>query len=218
MHEGNDVMPAQKIALWADRLRDISASGLRFCTEIHDRENYQTVQDIAMEMLALATGESLQEIEPLRAPIFDRPSPIMVGDAAIVNGAGEILLIRRAISGRWATPGGAMSVGETPAEGVAREALEETGVLCRPVHLVGVYDNRLCGGSSRHHLYVFLFLCQLLDDGPPGPPSHASETLDMGWFAESRLPEPMEPSHTPRIRDAFRAWHGDRRTFFDATS
>ena len=207
--------PAQRIALWADRLRDISASGLRYAGEVHDCENYQVIQDIAMQMLALATGESLQAMEPLRAPVFSRPTPIVVGDAAIINEAGEILLIRRAQSGLWATPGGAMSVGETPAEGVAREALEETGVHSRPIHLIGVYDNRLSGGASRHHLYVFLFLCQLVDGRSAGEPSHPSETLDRGWFSEGNLPKNLEPGHVRRIRDAFRAWRGSRVTHFD---
>jgi len=51
--------PAEQIALWSDRLRDISAMGLRFSKNIHDEGAFRAVQTIAMEMLALATGESL---------------------------------------------------------------------------------------------------------------------------------------------------------------
>lgn len=39
-------------------------------------------------------------------------------------------------------PGGGFRVGETPAEGPVREALEETGLKCEPVALVGVFDSR----------------------------------------------------------------------------
>jgi len=59
---------AQQIALWSDRLRDISALGLSFCDNTHDRENYRRIQDIAIEMLATATGQSLEEMS-MQSPV-----------------------------------------------------------------------------------------------------------------------------------------------------
>ena len=168
-----------------------------------------------MEMLALATGESLEQIEPLRASVFSRPTPISVGDAAVINDKGQILLVQRADNGKWAMPGGALEVGETPAEGVVREALEETGVHCRAMSLVGVFDSRFCGTTSRHHLYQFVFLCEPSSQEGPEQPSHAIEVLDTGWFPEDGLPQEIDPGHRSRIPEAFRAWHGDRRVFFD---
>ena len=207
--------PTEQITLWADRLRDISAMGLHFTQRFHDREAYRAVQTIAMEMLALASGQSFDQIEPLRVPIFSSPTPFSTGDAAVIDGQGQILLVRRADNGQWAMPGGALEVGETPAEGAVREALEETGIRCRAFSLVGVFDSRLCGTVSRHHLYQFLFLCQPLDHEPAAPPSHAVEVLEAGWFPEDGLPEPLDPGHRTRIPEAFRVWHGDGRSFFD---
>jgi ADP-ribose pyrophosphatase YjhB (NUDIX family) len=207
--------PAEQIASWADKLRDISAMGLHFSKNIHDEGAFRAVQTIAMEMLALATGESFEQIEPLRASIFSRPTPMSVGDAAVIDDKGRILLIRRADNGKWAMPGGAFEVGETPAEGVVREALEETGVHCRAISLVGVFDSRFCGTPSRHHLYQFVFLCEPSGQEGPQPPSHAIEVLDTGWFPENGLPEDMDPGHRSRIPEAFRVWHGDSRAFFD---
>lgn len=207
---------AQTIALWADRLRDISAGGLLFNQNLHDRENYQKIQTIALDMLALATGESLERLEPLRTPLFSRPTPLAVGDAAIIDQDGRILLVQRADNQMWAMPGGALAVGETPAEGVVREALEETGVHCEPIALVGVYDSRLCGTASRFHLYQFVFLCRPLKGGEVvQPPSHAHEVLDTAWFVEDALPEDLDPGHITRIPDAFRIWRGDDQVFFD---
>lgn len=206
---------AQQLALWADQLRDLSAMGLHFSRSIYDTQHYQTVQNIAMEMLALATGDLPEQIEPLRAPIFARPTPMTVGDAAIINEAGEILLIRRADNHLWAMPGGALEVGEAPAEGVVREALEETGIRCRATHLVGVFDSRRCGSTTRHHLYQFVFLCCPLNQDAPEPPSHAIEMSEMRWFAEDVLPSDLDPGHRVRIPQAFRVWHGDQAAFFD---
>jgi ADP-ribose pyrophosphatase YjhB (NUDIX family) len=208
--------PAQQIALWADRLRDLSAMGLMFTQNPHDRESYEQIESIAMEMLALATGERLEQIEPLRTPIFRRPTPVVAGDAAIIDDAGRILLIQRADNSKWAMPGGAFAVGETPAQGVVREALEESGVLCEPVALVGIHDSRLCGTVSRHHLYQVLFLCRPLNDGEPiEQPSHQFETLGSNWFPEDALPADVDPGHATRIPEAYRVWRGDRKAYYD---
>ena len=204
---------AAKIAFWADRLRDISALGLHFAENSYDQTRYRAVQDTAMEMYALASGETLDELEPLRATLFSRPTPLTVGDAAVIDSAGRILLMQRADDHKWAMPGGALEVGETPAAGVVREAFEETGVRCLAVALVGVFDSRLCGLISHHQMYAFIFLCRPIGDIP----SHfqCDETLDTGWFAEDALPEAMQPGHLGRIPEAFRVWRGDPSAYFD---
>jgi ADP-ribose pyrophosphatase YjhB (NUDIX family) len=211
----NFATPAEQIAAWADKLRDLSALGLRFADNPYDKEHYQTIQDISIAMLALATDTPLEQMEPLRAPIFSRPTPLTTGDAAIINQEGRILLIRRADNEKWAMPGGAMEVGETPAEGAVREALEETGVHCRPVALVGVFDSRLRGSLVRHHLYQFVFLCQPVPGIPRETPSHANEVQDVRWFAEDDLPPDLDPGHVSPISEAYRVWHGDRSPFYD---
>lgn len=206
---------SQTIALWADKLRDMSAMGLRFSTNAYDRENYQALQDMVVEMLAVATGASPNEIEPLRVTMLVRPTPLATGDAAIIDDAGRILLIRRADNGLWAMPGGALAVGETPAQGVVREAWEETGVRCEPVALAGVHDSRLCGTTAPHHLYQFLFLCRPLDAGRAGPAAHSNEVLETAWFGELDLPPDLDPGHVTRIPVAFRAWRGAACAYFD---
>lgn len=204
-----------QIALWADKLCDVSAKGLRFADSPYDKEHYQDVQNIAIAMMAAAGNESIAQLEPLRATLFSRPTPITVGDAAVIDDDGRILLIRRKDNQKWAMPGGALDVGETPAEGVVREALEETGVHSEPIALVGVFDSRFTGGVSRHHLYQFVFLCRPLDNQEMDAPSHAHEVLDAQWFSENALPEDLDPGHVTRIPEAFRIWHGEMSAFFD---
>jgi ADP-ribose pyrophosphatase YjhB (NUDIX family) len=168
-----------------------------------------------MAMLAMATNEPLAQMEPLRAPVFSRPTPITAGDAAVIDENGRILLIQRADNSQWAMPGGAIQVGETPAEGVIREVLEETGVQTAAVALVGIHDSRLCGTQSRHHLYHLLFLARPLNDSQFGNGSHAREVLDIGWFNEDNLPADLDTGHIGRIAEAYRVWHGDNRAYFD---
>lgn len=206
--------PAQQIALWADQIRDMAALGARYATNSYDAERYHALQSLALEMLAFAVDEPLATFEPLRAAVFARPTPFSTGDAAIIGADGRMLLIRRADNGRWAMPGGALAVGETPAEGVVREALEETGVACEAVALVGLFDSRRCGSVSRHHLYQVVFLCRPTPQ-PPVAPSHAHEVLEARWFAETELPPDLDPGHVTRIPVAFAVWRGERPAFFD---
>ncbi|MCA9957421.1 MAG: NUDIX hydrolase N-terminal domain-containing protein [Anaerolineales bacterium] len=208
--------PAQKLALWADKLRDISAMGLHFVRNRYDEDNYKNIQTIAMEMLALATNGALADMEPLRAPVFARPTPMTVGDGAVIDENGRILLIQRADNGKWALPGGALEVGETPAAGVVREILEETAVATAPVALIGIHDSRLCGSQTRHHLYHILFLCRPVQVGNPRTASHAEEVLAVDWFSADELPNNLDEGHKTRIPEAFRVWRGDLCAYFDA--
>src|SRR6266496_793258 len=135
--------PTEQIAFWSDKLRDMAATGLKYAQNIYDHQRYQAIQQIAIEMLGLATERPVAELEPLRETIFSRSSPLVAGTAAIIDDDGKMLLMRRSDNRLWNMPGGILEVGETPAAGVVRETLEETGVRCVPVALVGVYDNRM---------------------------------------------------------------------------
>lgn len=207
--------PAEQIALWADQLRAMSAHALRFVDNPYDEERYHRITAIALEMVALSTGDSLADLEPLRDTILSHTTPFAVGDAAIIDDQARILLIRRADNGLWAMPGGVLEVGETAAEGVVREALEESGVYSEAVGLVGIFDSRFCGTKSRHHLYQIVFLCRPLDKPPVALASHAHEVLESAWFADATLPEGIDPGHVTRIPLAFQLYRGERQPFFD---
>jgi 8-oxo-dGTP pyrophosphatase MutT (NUDIX family) len=206
---------AEQIALWSDKLRDLSAMGLTFAIDFYDRERYEVIQDLAMAMHALAADEPLERLEPLRAPLFTRPTPLTAGDAAVIDDGGRIMLIQRADNQKWAMPGGALEVGETPLEGVLREVLEETGTCCKPVSLVGVYDSRPCGVASRYHLYLITFLFRPVEREEHVAPSHSHEVLDVRWYTEDALPEEIHPGSLSRIAKAYRVWRDGEAAHFD---
>lgn len=207
---------AQRLAHWADILRGQAAAGLYYAANIYEKERYQKIQDVALELFACATGQALEAVEPLRSTIFTRASPIPSSDAAVIDDEGRILLIRRADNGLWAMPGGGIDVGETPAQAAVREAIEETGVTCEPVALVGIHDSRFCAPDYPHQLYMMSFLCRpRLDIPVVAPPAFAHEVLDIQWFPEHALPAELDPGHVARIPEAFRVWHGDMRAYFD---
>ena len=61
--------------------------------------------------------------------------------AAVFDDQNRILCVKLNYDRKqWALPGGGMDSGESPEEAVRREIAEETGYICRPTNLVGVYS------------------------------------------------------------------------------
>jgi acetyl-CoA carboxylase carboxyl transferase subunit beta len=98
---------------------------------------------------------------------------------AIVVDDERLLLIRRGhgpAGGTWAVPGGHVEAGETLAEAVVRELVEETGLEGVCGELIGWAE--LIGDDSHH--VVFDFAVTLLDAGEPQAGSDAAEAA---WVA-----------------------------------
>ena len=96
--------------------------------------------------------------------VREYPAAPLIGVAGVVIQGGDVLLIRRGrepMLGAWSLPGGLLEVGETTAEGVAREIFEETGVRVRPVEIVATLDRivRDEDGKVRYHYVLVEWLC-----------------------------------------------------------
>ncbi len=194
----------QRLQLWSDQLRAIANDGLQWSSDNpYHQQRFQRVRRIAAELFAAQDERDPETIERIFSADLSHVAPYPGGDAAIINAAGEMLLIQRKDDLLWAMPGGLLEVGETPAEGTCREAWEETGVAVEPVALVGVYDSRLCDSRTTAQLYQFVFLCRPLEAAPQAVVT--AETLAIGWFGEDTLPS-LSPGHTVRVPDAFRFW------------
>jgi ADP-ribose pyrophosphatase YjhB (NUDIX family) len=66
------------------------------------------------------------------------PIPSVV---ALIEKDGAVLLVQRAVEprkGDWCLPGGFIETGETIAEAVVREVMEETGLECHPLEVLDV--------------------------------------------------------------------------------
>lgn len=55
----------------------------------------------------------------------------------VLDSNNRVLLIRRSQQDRWIFPGGQSEPGESQEETVVREVIEETGVECQPLALIG---------------------------------------------------------------------------------
>ena len=83
-------------------------------------------------------------------------------------------------------PGGWVDVGEAPAASVAREVVEESGFIIKPVKAVAVYDaNRSGRPLSLYHAFKIIFQCDVVSG--EARPSFETEAVD--FFDFDDLPE-----------------------------
>ncbi|MEV8096556.1 NUDIX domain-containing protein [Kitasatospora sp. NPDC085879] len=123
----------------------------------------------------------------LRALVGTRPLWLSGVAAVITDDRGRVLLNRRSDNGRWALIGGILDPGEQPAEGLAREVLEETGVSVEPERLTSVTVSPLLEypNGDRAQYLDLTFRCRLLAGEPR---VNDDESLEVGWFAPDALP------------------------------
>jgi ADP-ribose pyrophosphatase YjhB (NUDIX family) len=83
-----------------------------------------------------------EQIDYLNDPNAPKANSLVPSaNVIVVNGQGEILMIRRTDNGNWALPGGDMGLGESITDAAIRETREETGVDCEITGLLGVYTD-----------------------------------------------------------------------------
>jgi len=94
----------------------------------------------------------------------DYPDRPLVGVGAVIVENGRVVVVRRAhepLKGEWSIPGGVLELGETLRSGVAREALEETGLTVEPGEVLEVFDRIVHDpeGRTQFHYVLIDFLC-----------------------------------------------------------
>jgi ADP-ribose pyrophosphatase YjhB (NUDIX family) len=116
---------------------------------------------------------------------------------AIFDEQGRILLTKREDFEVWCLPGGGVDEGEAPYPAAIREVQEETGLMVRPISLVGVYS---VTSWFEGVLHLITFTAEVIG-GEWKPDPH--EVVDMRWFHRHELPQDMLVGQSERIRDAF---------------
>ena len=105
---------------------------------------------------------------------------------AMILREGRLLLVKRGVEpfrGWWDIPGGFLQPGEHPAEGAAREVLEETGLRVAIGDLVGTYVDVY--GEERRYTLNMYYMAGVVD----GEPRAGDDAVAIEWFSLGVLPE-----------------------------
>lgn len=145
-----------------EELQAIARTGLQYTSSPYDRERYERLLALA----AQAYSEVLDlPAETIRAQFTQESgviTPKVGTDAAIFNERGEILLMERADGSGWCLPCGFVEPNETPAEGIIREAREETGLEISVKRLVGVFTRKPSPQYGPHTIVAIIHLCEIV--------------------------------------------------------
>ena len=134
-----------------------------------------------------------REVCPACGFIFYRNPVPAVGVVVALDG--KVVLVRRRYeprAGCWALPAGFMELGESAEDAAIRECHEETGLLVRVDHLLGVYSY---GEGQRTGLLIIYAAT-----ATGGDLVAADDATEAGVFALDALPRPMAfPTHLQAI-------------------
>lgn len=131
-----------------------------------------------------------EEAAPATAvrPSRQYPAQPIVGVGAVIVNDGKVVLVKRKyepLAGQWSLPGGRLELGETLEAGLAREMLEETGLVVQVGPVVDVFDRILLDPERRvrYHYVLIDYLCRPIG----GSLSHGSDVAAAELVAPTDL-------------------------------
>jgi ADP-ribose pyrophosphatase YjhB (NUDIX family) len=165
---------------WTRELQAIAQNGLTYGTDPYDIERYESVREIASEIIASYAAIDPPDVRDLFACERGHATP-KVDVRGVVFHDDRLLLVRERSDGLWTLPGGWADVNESPGEAVVREVYEESGYRTRAVKLLALYDRDRHGHPPHpYHIFKLFFHCE-----PTGSPASRAVDTDGTAFAET---------------------------------
>lgn len=97
----------------------------------------------------------------------------------------------------WDFPGGKLEPGEDPYDGIAREVMEETGLIVKPIKVLGVYEFDLNNIGEKTHRFTIYSTEEV-----SGEPRLSSEHLEQRWATKEEIMQlSIEPYFKPFFVD-----------------
>ncbi|HET6829425.1 MAG TPA: NUDIX hydrolase [Ramlibacter sp.] len=121
--------------------------------------------------------------------------------AAVIERAGRFLLVEEETAEglKLNNPAGHLDPGESPAEGCAREALEETAHVFRPTALLGIYLARFQRASTGEDItYLRMAFCGELGRHDPARPLDSGIVRTL-WMTPEEIRACPERHRSPLV-------------------
>jgi len=120
--------------------------------------------------------------------------------AAVIEREGRFLLVEEETPQGLMlnTPAGHLEEGETPMQGCAREALEETAHAFSPTHLLGIYMARAPARTGQDVTYLRFAFCGDLGAQVPGQPLDAGIVRTL-WLSPDEIRASVARHRSPLL-------------------
>ena len=190
------------------RIQALAEIGLQYSDIPYDLERYQEIQEISLQLLENLTDVPIEKIIPVIEEKNGYKTPKVDVRAVVFNEEDKILLIQEKVDGLWAMPGGWSDISYSPAEVAEKECFEEAGINVKAIKLLAVLDKQKQNmPPAFEYVYKIFLLCKKLNNNI----SVGTETIDVGWFDENKLPEFSTPRNTEeQIKMMFQYHRGEK--------
>lgn len=184
----------------ARRVQAIAQSGIHFAGSEFDRERYEELRGLSVELTGTICDTKPSKIRDLFTNETGFQTP-KVDVRSVVLKEGKILMVRERIDGRYSMPGGFADINYSPSEVAVKEVREETGLNVRFNRVLAIADTDRHGFPPLpYHFYKIVILCDLVD----GDLRDSIETSEAGFFDFDNLPELSVERNTPSFLEMIR--------------
>lgn len=184
-----------------DELQTIARNGLRYAKNPYDIERYERLLQLVAQSYSDVLDAPAEMIREQFAKELGTITLKVGTDAAIFNERGEILLMERSDGSGWCLPCGFVEPNETPAEGVIREAREETGLEIVVKRLVGVFTRKPSAKHGPHTIVMIVHLCEVVS----GELTLSHEGLALRYWPIDEM-QNWHGTHETSARAAYAMW------------
>jgi ADP-ribose pyrophosphatase YjhB (NUDIX family) len=142
-----------------------------------------------------------RRLQPIAQPLFRLYARTTRGmtlgvRGAVLNAAGEVLLVEHTYVDGWHLPGGGVELGETAEQAMARELVEEAGVkVTAPPTLIAVHAN--LGRFRGDHVLLYR-----IEAWEACPATSRGEIHQTGWFDPRAMPRDTTGATRRRVAAA----------------
>lgn len=194
------------------RIQTLAEIGLEYSSTNYDKERYDEIHDICLEMLSQITDVPVDKILPVIQEKNGYKTPKVDVRAVVFNPEGQILLVQEKVDGCWSLPGGWADVGYTPSQIAEKECFEESCLTVKASQLIAVMDKTAQQMPPEfEYVYKLFIRCEPQDDRI----AIGEETTNVGWFSESDLPELSKPRNLEsQIHLMFEYFRGERTAVY----
>lgn len=174
------------LAAFLEQVLATAQAGLTYSQDPFDIARFEALRAATAALIASQSDLKPDAIASWIALDEGYPTPKLDVRALILDDAGRLLLVQEHSDGLWTLPGGWCDIGDSPAGAVVREVVEETGLECRAVQLLALFDKHKHPHPPQlPHAHKAFFLCEVTGGQLLG---ETDETQDAAYFPMDALP------------------------------